>query len=96
MKQLFMAMLILAASMIAGDLQAAPKKEAKEAKAPQATEAPAKVKKEKAPKEEKVKAKKAKDANKVQCSEMTKKGTQCLRMTSSPNGKCWQHGGDKK
>jgi len=28
------------------------------------------------------------------CTGLTKKGTQCSRMTSSPNGKCWQHGGD--
>ncbi len=30
----------------------------------------------------------------VRCSAITKKGTQCSRMTYSPNGKCWQHGGD--
>lgn len=30
----------------------------------------------------------------VRCSAMTKKGTQCTRMTYSPNGKCYQHGGD--
>lgn len=30
----------------------------------------------------------------VRCSAITKKGTQCSRMTFSPNGKCWQHGGD--
>ncbi|MEI6174200.1 MAG: DNA/RNA non-specific endonuclease [Bacteroidota bacterium] len=30
----------------------------------------------------------------VQCSATTKKGKQCSRMTYSPNGKCWQHGGD--
>jgi endonuclease G len=30
----------------------------------------------------------------VRCSAITKKGTQCTRMTYSPNGKCWQHGGD--
>jgi hypothetical protein len=30
----------------------------------------------------------------VQCSAITKKGTRCTRMTKSPNGKCWQHGGD--
>ena len=28
------------------------------------------------------------------CTALTKKGTRCSRMTSSPNGKCWQHGGD--
>ena len=28
------------------------------------------------------------------CSAITQKGTQCKRMTKSPNGKCWQHGGD--
>jgi len=30
----------------------------------------------------------------VRCSATTKKGTQCSHMTYSPNGKCWQHGGD--
>jgi len=30
----------------------------------------------------------------VRCSAITRKGTQCSRMTYSPNGKCWQHGGD--
>jgi endonuclease G len=30
----------------------------------------------------------------VRCSAITKKGTQCTRMTYSPNGKCWQYGGD--
>ncbi|HBS89014.1 MAG: hypothetical protein A2W91_06180 [Bacteroidetes bacterium GWF2_38_335] len=30
----------------------------------------------------------------VQCSEYTQAGTRCKRKTSSPNGKCWQHGGD--
>jgi len=30
----------------------------------------------------------------VQCSATTKKGTQCKRMTKSPNGRCWQHGGN--
>lgn len=35
------------------------------------------------------------DANqKVQCSAMTKAGNRCKRMTKSPNGKCWQHGGN--
>jgi len=29
-----------------------------------------------------------------QCSATTKAGTRCKRMTLSPNGKCWQHGGD--
>ena len=28
------------------------------------------------------------------CSAITQKGTQCKRTTKSPNGKCWQHGGD--
>lgn len=27
----------------------------------------------------------------VQCSGITKKGTRCLRMTTSLSGKCWQH-----
>ena len=31
---------------------------------------------------------------KVQCSAMTKSGNRCKRMTKSPNGLCWQHGGD--
>jgi endonuclease YncB( thermonuclease family) len=30
----------------------------------------------------------------VQCSATTKRGTQCKRMTLSPNGRCWQHGGN--
>lgn len=30
----------------------------------------------------------------VRCSSTIKKGTQCTRMTYSPNGKCWQYGGD--
>lgn len=30
----------------------------------------------------------------VRCSATTKKGTRCSRMTYSPNGKCWQHGGN--
>lgn len=29
-----------------------------------------------------------------QCTAITQKGTRCKRMTSSSNGKCWQHGGD--
>lgn len=28
------------------------------------------------------------------CTAITQKGTRCKRMTKSPNGKCWQHGGD--
>lgn len=34
-------------------------------------------------------------AEKVQCSALTKSGKRCKRMTKSPNGLCWQHGGDK-
>jgi len=30
----------------------------------------------------------------VQCSGTTKKGSRCLRMTLSSNGRCWQHGGN--
>ena len=30
----------------------------------------------------------------VQCTHLTRKGVQCTRMTHSPNGLCWQHGGD--
>jgi hypothetical protein len=30
----------------------------------------------------------------VRCSAMTKAGRQCKRMTRSPNGRCWQHGGN--
>ena len=29
-----------------------------------------------------------------QCSATTKAGTRCKRMTKSPNGLCWQHGGE--
>jgi len=34
------------------------------------------------------------EVEKVQCSGTTKNGNQCKRMTASPNGKCYQHGGD--
>ena len=30
----------------------------------------------------------------VRCSHLLKNGQQCSRMTTSPNGLCWQHGGD--
>lgn len=30
----------------------------------------------------------------VQCSAKTQSGARCKRMTKSPNGLCWQHGGD--
>jgi len=30
----------------------------------------------------------------VQCSGQTKRGGRCRRMTLSPNGRCWQHGGN--
>ena len=30
----------------------------------------------------------------VQCSATTKAGNRCKRMTKSPNGLCWQHGGN--
>jgi len=30
----------------------------------------------------------------VQCTSLTKAGSQCKRMTKSANGKCWQHGGN--
>ena len=30
----------------------------------------------------------------VRCSHITKNGEQCSRMTTSPNGLCWQHGGN--
>lgn len=30
----------------------------------------------------------------VQCSATTKAGNRCSRMTTSSNGKCWQHGGN--
>ncbi|MEK0420647.1 MAG: hypothetical protein RLZZ161_498 [Bacteroidota bacterium] len=30
----------------------------------------------------------------VQCGASTKSGARCTRMTKSPNGNCWQHGGD--
>jgi hypothetical protein len=29
-----------------------------------------------------------------QCTATTKKGSRCKRMTTSSNGKCWQHGGN--
>lgn len=31
---------------------------------------------------------------KVQCLAITKSGNRCKRTTKSPNGKCWQHGGN--
>ena len=34
-----------------------------------------------------------KESQSVQCSATTKAGSQCKRLTKSPNGKCWQHGG---
>jgi hypothetical protein len=30
----------------------------------------------------------------VQCSSTTKAGNRCSRMTTSSNGRCWQHGGN--
>ena len=30
----------------------------------------------------------------TQCTAITKAGAQCKRMTKSPNGLCWQHGGN--
>ncbi len=30
----------------------------------------------------------------IQCTGRTKKGGRCSRMTYSPNGRCWQHGGN--
>jgi hypothetical protein len=29
----------------------------------------------------------------VQCAAMTKAGNRCTRVTTSSNGRCWQHGG---
>lgn len=37
-----------------------------------------------------------KEGEKVQCSELTKSGERCKRMTKNANGKCWQHGGNKE
>lgn len=37
---------------------------------------------------------KSRRAYSVQCSAQTKRGMQCKRMTLSPNGRCWQHGGN--
>jgi len=34
------------------------------------------------------------ESKSVQCSAITKAGTRCKRMTKSPNGKCYQHGGN--
>jgi len=36
----------------------------------------------------------AKAGDAVQCGASTKNGGRCTRMTKSPNGNCWQHGGD--
>lgn len=35
-----------------------------------------------------------KSGGSVQCGAATKSGSRCTRMTKSPNGNCWQHGGD--
>jgi hypothetical protein len=49
-------------------------------------------------KKSEVKEKKTADYNRnatsSQCTATTKKGSQCKRMTTSSNGKCWQHGGN--
>ena len=34
------------------------------------------------------------NATSSQCSATTQKGSRCKRMTTSANGKCWQHGGN--
>ena len=36
----------------------------------------------------------AKKSASVQCGALTKAGTRCKHMTKSPNGYCWQHGGN--
>ena len=36
-----------------------------------------------------------KEGEKTQCSENTKAGARCKRMTKDASGKCWQHGGKK-
>ena len=35
-----------------------------------------------------------KQSSSTQCTAITKAGNRCSRMTNSPNGKCWQHGGN--
>lgn len=51
-----------------------------------------------ASKKAEVKEEKATDYNKSatssQCTATTQKGSRCKRMTTSSNGKCWQHGGN--
>ena len=37
---------------------------------------------------------KQKSGTSVQCSGLTKAGNRCTRMTSSENGRCYQHGGN--
>ncbi|MBC7861887.1 MAG: DNA/RNA non-specific endonuclease [Bacteroidia bacterium] len=37
---------------------------------------------------------KIQNSTSVQCSELTKKGKRCQRMTKASNGKCYQHGGN--
>jgi hypothetical protein len=44
-------------------------------------------------KEDKV-SKPGNNATSSQCSATTQKGSRCKRMTTSSNGKCWQHGGN--
>jgi hypothetical protein len=34
------------------------------------------------------------NATSSQCTATTQKGSRCKRMTTSSNGKCWQHGGN--
>jgi hypothetical protein len=36
----------------------------------------------------------SKSSSAVQCAATTRAGTRCKRMTKSPNGYCWQHGGN--
>ena len=41
-----------------------------------------------------IKTTSSKRTTSVRCSATTKKGARCSRMTHSPNGRCWQHGGN--
>ena len=57
-------------------------------KPPQSVSKKAEVKEEKAPHYNR-------NATSSQCTGTTKKGTRCKRMTTSSNGKCYQHGGNQ-
>lgn len=56
-------------------------------KPPQTVSRKTEVKEEKAPEYNR-------NAVSSQCTATTQKGARCKRMTTSSNGKCWQHGGN--